>query len=271
MNDLDTLHPERRLVVARHRVTRVALCFMLPLAAASACSSGSGNASKVAPALGSPCSTDADCGSTLRCGANAHGGHVCVGVCSSYAYFVQDGVPSPTGCVAGLATPCELLPTDTTCGCSCPSGDYCSLSVDGMSGRCVPLLAQGAGCDRNWKCSSRVCFSCDSSTGNCEVPPVGQGTCSVPLTAPCTVAPGKPDCASCFVSRTEPSWCSAPCQLSAGSMTTSTCPSGFVCLGGSGAQVGNCYLPCKSSGAACFAGTSCMPYGGGDGYACQYQ
>ena len=256
--------------------------------AIAACSSSTGPAAPSKAGYGASCKVDSDCGTTngfpLVCGVNHEGQPACVESCSTdYGNSVQGGVGGADSCVNGRITPCEELPPATTCGCGCAAGTYCAVSADGSTGQCVPTLSEGAACGGDAMCTSGLCFAC---RGTC-IGGAFSGTCSVPLGQSCT---GPSDCPACFLTNGgQPSWCSLPCSVSAnpgGGFATNNCPSGYACLGPTGAQQGDCYEQCNSAvgdgltgTTGCPAGTTCKPYVTGSpattgtidasGYACQ--
>lgn len=242
------------------------------LASCSNGGAGSGGASS------SGCQTSADCSDGQVCIANDNGMPSKCGPCSgAYGDSVAYGVPNSTACIDGKETACADLPKATTCGCECPTGQYCSVSADGNSGKCVPQLAPGAACMGSAMCSSGLCFAC--LAGACTE--AVSGTCALPLGDPCTSS--STDCPYCFASAGQPGWCSEPCgATTSGGVTGSSCTAG-VCLGASSAQEwGDCYVACDFADGGlvaqrpggCPAGTTCKAYQKASGsissgYACQ--
>jgi hypothetical protein len=145
--------------------------------------------------------------------------------------------------------------------CGCPSGQYCAVSADGMSGQCAKPLEAGAPCYGNSFCQSNLCLGLYSDT-----PGSPPGDCSLPLGARCL--PFVDPCNLC----TSDHWCSQIC--SGTSDLEGTCPKGFACLvpGGGDAEA-ICFADCAEAGAGCPSPTVCLAFssldGGVGGYACQ--
>jgi hypothetical protein len=227
------------------------------LALTFGCSGKSGSGDAGAPALaseGQACATSANCMPGLGCGVDESGSSVCVETCNDpYGFLItmRASNVAMAACWNGLETPCQQLPTDSTCGCGCGTNMYCDLSADQSSGQCVLALTTGTACDADVECSSGVCFTPYNASGDAGADDAGGASiCSVPLGGSCF----SDDCDDCVDDGSSVAWCSADCS-------TRECPANFICLTASagGMDYSRCFETCTSS-STCPTGNSCQRY-----------
>jgi hypothetical protein len=182
------------------------------------------------------CTADADCTAASGgvCTTDMHGRSVCVESCTGNG---TDGVGQGWTCVHGRPVACALA-GPPSCGCGCPSGQYCSAGVG-----CVDLGGTGAGCSDSSQCKAGYCDTWS-----------GPGACAAPLGGACVQGA----CSYCLQpgNNAGPSLCSHQC------LVASDCSDGWLCLGGAGYA---CYPPC-SLGTGCPAGFKCTPASDGTLY-----
>jgi hypothetical protein len=225
--------------------TALAVVMSLALALLPMCSSSHGPP----PKLYDPCGSDSDCPAYSGCTpADAAGKRICVSKCSGSNVATLNGQPEPTTCWNGLELPCAQLPTDQTCGCSCPSGNYCAVSQDGTSGHCQPLHAVDATCQMNEECTSGKCYQKDATKA---------GVCSPPIGAACTDS----NCEKCYYVGTPNAWCSADCALH-------DCPNGANCMTSLATSTSYCITGCDQYDLSCPYGTTCTYFV--SSYACAF-